>query len=529
MKTRIASIKPSAWIYSILIGLFLIFSLLYRLSYFIDSPYHADAMMDYLVANHIVSFNEFPARGELFSFGFRSSPLYYYIIAAFLTIRNSPQFLAFVSIITECISLLIFSITVAYGFNPRVALLVLLIRTVTPISLSQSNIVIWPTIIAKPFFSLSLLTLLASFKRRSVKYLVVSLFTLIVAADIYPLYVFAIPPAIILSILYFRPKSIHTKYVLFSGIILFLTFIMLILSYIPRTPHTVIAQIFEILQRINYSGTLTNIPVIAEHFRATLAGFTIYRVSLFSSIVIGFILIRTKLLYLNSRNTDNAHKTILLTLSAYIVFYLICLSFISTGTSTGENRYFIPITGSTILILCVLIDFVLTNFRVARFLGLGTVLFLLVTNITSAWEKYPSQFTLETMGVNIKNKFFWQEYPWIAAIAKEVTTIQRAEAFPHKNFFSVTVDFNKEHWNDAIVWGPLERKLNTRFTYIHQTGQRDYELFPTSNNYMFFLCNTLISPESPNSSCETADTLKSNIWNKLIYKDDRISVYLIKS
>src|SRR5688572_19260907 len=72
--------------------------------------YHwmVDYNRDFLIANHIVSYLEMPLKGPDGQFGaYSESPVYYYLLAAFLAINNNIIFLALCNLVLQVLTIAI--------------------------------------------------------------------------------------------------------------------------------------------------------------------------------------------------------------------------------------------------------------------------------------------------------------------------------------------------------------------------------------------------------------------------------------
>src|SRR5689334_19933151 len=88
--------------YDLCFVLLLAYSLAVRISGLNPHYFASDLQRDYLIGNHIITFNEAPKFGPGNSvFGSAVLPIYNYMTAFFLLIKNDAMFLNFVNILLQ--------------------------------------------------------------------------------------------------------------------------------------------------------------------------------------------------------------------------------------------------------------------------------------------------------------------------------------------------------------------------------------------------------------------------------------------
>lgn len=115
-----------------------------------------DVARDYLVARHIVVWNEYPAvgpRNSVFE-GINNSPFYYYFLSLFLFVHDSIYTLGWANIILQAVSMVALVVFAHALFGTATALFVSMLLFLNRELLNQSTFM-WQPFAASAFFSLS--------------------------------------------------------------------------------------------------------------------------------------------------------------------------------------------------------------------------------------------------------------------------------------------------------------------------------------------------------------------------------------
>lgn len=157
----------------------IILSLVVRISSF-DFPFNyifewGDGTRDYLVANHIVKYKEFPLVGPfnlLYEGGIRNSPLYFYLLAVMLVPFNHVLTLSAINIVLQIgVIILVYFISKKI-FNQVTALVAMTLFSFNPEVLRQSDY-IWQPHLMLVFVLVSLLLFL--YKKKVISFFVLAL------------------------------------------------------------------------------------------------------------------------------------------------------------------------------------------------------------------------------------------------------------------------------------------------------------------------------------------------------------------
>lgn len=147
-------------------------ALVLRVSGFVYPHYYEDTNRDYLIAYHIVTYHEFPLNGP---FGqLPNSPLYYYLIAAFLLVNDSFLFLNYINIVLQLCFIWGVYIVSRNLFGMPTARIATLLAAVSQAVIQQSFF-IWTPHVMQVFLMMSFVCLSFAYRMRSYKFLLVHL------------------------------------------------------------------------------------------------------------------------------------------------------------------------------------------------------------------------------------------------------------------------------------------------------------------------------------------------------------------
>lgn len=214
----------------LLIGLFL------RLSNLHYPVNNAEASRDYLIAHHIVAYHEYPLVGPWSGVmgPVKNSPLYYYVLAGFLLIKNDILFLGFVNIVLQLVSIFCIYLLAQKMFCKTTGLIAAGIFLFSHISFVQSS-EIWQPYVMQPFINISFLLLYMSHQTKKTAYLLAALFVFIFAGAIHNS-AFALLPslyffAFLIARLYARPIRTYCAILAVSCASVLVWWIPVVLSF----------------------------------------------------------------------------------------------------------------------------------------------------------------------------------------------------------------------------------------------------------------------------------------------------------
>lgn len=183
--------------FSIFFFIILILSFLVRLTR-LDFPlsdifWWGDGTRDFLVANHILKYGEYPLVGPynlLYESGVRNSPLYFYALVLLLIPFNHPITLAFFNICFQIAVLVLIYFIARKIFNSSIALSAMALYSFSSGVIKQSDY-IWQPYLMQPIALLSLYFLIKAYVdknydfNRSYKFFIASVVTFCVAVALH--------------------------------------------------------------------------------------------------------------------------------------------------------------------------------------------------------------------------------------------------------------------------------------------------------------------------------------------------------
>lgn len=474
---------------------------------------------DYLVASHITKYHEYiqigPYNGGTNNL-LKNSPVYYYLISLPLYINNDISTLIFANILLQLLSIALIYLLAQKMFGIKTALAAALIFAFMPEILRDSNS-IWPPYVMQPFVIGSYFCLYRAYTKSSLKYLLLGLTTLTFAIAIHNSALAQLPIYAALSLIVAREiKTNRSKYIL----ILLSVVLPIIILYWPVLLYY--AKPDPLARFINHQPFLVNSP---EEFAQLLTNSlqnltrllhftnTVKTFSLDSIFLAVFFLAVT--LYKNSRDSK-AQKKFMLVLFCAVMTQIL---FASILPAARWSFYQTP----TLALFCILIAGIIFCSYKKNYLFLGLKMFIIVFIAGTLVVEL-----VESKKTDLKNTQIINQAT--QSVKKELLEVQSQEKFPELNFFRVMSSIPHPNTiSDAVLWVPLEKEFNQKFTKTSNQNSRSFEDLNT-DRYVFLACYYYKS--FPNGNRECLDRfLTSHIFYShfsTIYSDDLLTIYLTK-
>lgn len=135
-----------------------------------------DGYRDYVVADHVLRYGEFPTVGPNNAFlpGLGNSPFYFYLIAAFALVWNDPSFVqaCFIGLYLLSIACVFYIARILFGRAP--AYIAAGIIAIAPVAVYESAGFIWQPHAMEPFLTASVLALVVGWRARRGAFLIAS-------------------------------------------------------------------------------------------------------------------------------------------------------------------------------------------------------------------------------------------------------------------------------------------------------------------------------------------------------------------
>lgn len=453
-----------------------------------------DATRDYLVAHYIKNDGERPLLGPfnlLYEVGLRNSPLYYYLLAAFLIPYDSMETLGVINIFFQVAAIaLIYLITKAI-FDQRSALIAALIFGFTPTVLAQSEY-IWQPNLMQPLAYLSLYSLSLSYLKKSYYTLLLSLVMVNMAAVLHNS-IFSWWPLFLL-LTFFILKSQHKNIKFYLGVILtFLT--SLILLYLP-------VLIYFVQNGFQTTTSPVYLQSVANYFQNLEFNFS-QIMQTFSTDrfwVIIFILLLISYLSLETKKRR-----------FLVVTFLFFLAPVATSSLFNKNQllYLTVSLGLFAILLAVSVNRIFKN----TIILILVVAFLFKTTSADFKFLHPQrEGSADNRLINLSADVIRQQ-------------VEDAYSFQVISYASRETIFRYPTL-DTLILVPLEKKLNVKLAKI--SDDSPFTLVQINDDRLIFV--TCFEFNHPNAVMDCSRDFSGNFPNftlvKNIYNRYPISIYL---
>lgn len=473
-------------------------SFLIRMHQWYPVSFHDESSRDYLVANHIYKYHEFPLTGphDEGRYFLRNSPFYYYFLASLLYIQDSLNFLERVNVLLQLANIVIIYLLAKRLFGIYSALLSSAVFALGNYFISQSSI-LWQPYIMQPFVNLSYLLLIIAYQKRNYSLLIVSVITFLLAATLHRSTLAQLP--VMLLLIFFILKSWKAHLVTYISTVI--TFVAInLLLYLP--------VLFSNLRSIDTAQSLI-INTEREKLSPLLPGILLV---LISYLILG-------------KGTHRRISSIIMT-AIFLQFSL------AAFFGLTDIRYLTPILALFVILVSAATIQVCQRSRLHNVIGI--VLFVLV--ISKLSPNLHSEF-INSLRVGKK-----ADFPPAAVVVNKVAEIKKTENFPDYNFFRVVTYRNGNRYGriEAAFWVSLEKNLNQKFVAIDENTLLSNTFYDinnyyetNNNNYYFVICYEYHSLEHINEYCLNSFLRENKNFSivNLIYQGvihENISIYLMK-
>lgn len=459
-----------------------------------------DGTRDYLVANHILKYQEYPLTGPfnlLFDTGVRNSPVYFYLFSLFILPSSNILIPSVVGIILQVLSLVLIFLVGKKLFNPFVGLLAALLYALNPEIIKWSDF-IWQPTLMQPAALLSLYLLIKSYLENNLKYLNFSLGLLILSVSIhYSAFPWVIAYLILaLLILIKDKKSVANFFKTFLIMTLCLAFL-----YAPVLIYYYTNGFFPKIS----SGLFLN--SVGNYFLNFNSNLSQLASALYLNQILLILLPGIVLLIIKKR----LNKSLIFLMSLFIlpIFFASCFNKIRLHYLIFSVTIF-PIMAASIIDSFKLLD------NRLKFILAGICLIIFSGNFYFLIDsKSPLQNYILVNKITQK-------------IINQLEDIKSFENFKDYNFFQIyTMASGNEIFYypvlDTVLIVPLEEKLNLKLAKVTDTSYNHQQI--GGQDYIIFACLKFGSDLCVSGFENSYPSAK--IINT-IHEDDTISVYLAK-
>lgn len=470
--------------------LLLVVGLLLRLEILRD-PFHVfdtpgplkdDYYRDYLIAHHIVAYNEYPRTGHTSPLArYINSPAYFYLLAVPLFVKDSFVTLGIFNIALQLLTLVLvfalarslfgngtaFIAAILFGFHQRV--------------LGQSNF-IWQPNAMQPFFILSCLLLALAYQRKSFAYLLSSIPVFFFSLALHNSVLALVPLYLFFLLLVLKKFGGTIRHYAITGVACLSSYG---LFYAPLFFYTRgMRWLAELLRHLDYNLITNFYSRITAFFNFFLFG----NIHVFP--VPAFVLVFVVLVfyYFFCSERDIQKKKFTTAILSSVIWFLFAVSFVPPGI--GPIHYFTSLLGLSIIFVAEIIDSL--RQQVLKVVFVVSILYLISPMLLSLTQTVTREFIADG------SRFFnisYQPPPFIAAIKEEILKIKKLEGRDDYNFFDFRLyveDSNNKYvpagYGLDMFWSSMEMELLAKLTKVDDSAIRSYRPL-TDEQYIFLACD----------------------------------------
>jgi|GEM_PF-4049755 len=452
--------------FAVIIGL----AFLYRLVW-LDYPLiNTEPQRDYLIAQHILTYKDFPSSGPCCLFNgsyapYRHPAIYYYLLSGILSINQNFMFLTFINLLLQLIPIIAIFILSSYLFSYKTGLLAIIFFSFNQ-EIFKNALFVWQPHLKQPFLYGSFLALFLFYRTNKYFLLLVSTILFFTACAIH-LSSMTIAPFWFLAlvfILYSQKRSVKTYLA---------TFLLICISLFALFKGTSL-EVFKnplLLMHtsiIDYGHSLiTNVGVYINSIYGNGKDISIIGTFL---LVLNFIFL---ILYLRQKKLG-PRKLYIISLISIIVGFIVGISLFK---ATIWHYYLEPLFGITIILLAETI-----RSQTHRLFKMLAILFVILF-IGQFFMYYPPQIKFFSNARNIDKAAI--------VLAKEIRDVQLQKGYAKPNFFRIQVytqGVETPTVEDLAFWLPLEQKLQQKFIAVDDTTKSFKRL--NFSDYIYVVCQS---------------------------------------
>lgn len=482
-----------------------------NLHYPVNNP---EASRDYLVASHIVADQEYPFMGPWNGVlgSIKNSPLYYYVLAGLLLIRNDIMFLGIVNVLLQLATGWMIYLLAKKMFGEITGLFAAALFLFSRLNLVQSS-EMWQPYLMQPFLNLSFLLMFMSYEKKNLSLLLISIFTFIFAAAIHNS-VFVLAPTFFVLAFHIAGREAdatraYYKIIAVSCASLFVWWMSVGISLMrTNTAHVLLSADTSLIGIRHFAKNIIhNTDLIFFSIR--------YGQGLPMDAMAAFVTIMA-LLLIGYCVCESRAKTILLfVLSLAICQVIILSSFIDKSL---QPHYFTPLFGILFILIAEQIRWL--GSRNTFYACVGVTMAVFLFGMVSA------NFNFIRFGIEIRPPFYTAHglaslhgsspfsivaYPQDASTARQLKSIdgvrdiilseskniQRREHLAADHFFRIVAYKDQEGESllitDAPLWVKLEDVTRIKLTSVDDSANNSFESI-TDDRYIFLICEATTMP-----------------------------------
>lgn len=443
----------------------LILAIIIRLNVFDYPLTQEETNRDFLIARHIVKYEEFPLigpmNGTLPMFG--NSPSYYYLLAFLIFLFDNFMFVSSVNLIMQISTIILLYIVVKKIFGTSTALIMALFLSFSKIFLVAA---VWPWQPYLMFFFIvcSLFLLFDFYQRKKPPLLIASIVLFSFSCSLH-MSAFGLLPAFFVTTFYILRSQKAKPKTYFSAVFAFVLTITLL--FLPLLMHSggegiLVSPSFEI-------SITRGVSVLLKSF--------LLKPNILSIFLLGLLLA-----YLKFQKNKQKRE-------AYAIFLGWFASFLIITSFAGEgllDQHLYPIYPIFIILLSEsILKFFPQKplFTLSKYILIAYLAIIFSTGSVERVSTFPFK---KLTAANEISKI----------LSQEVLKIASEEGYPNLNFFQFSIYASPANywWEgngdiiDSIYWVLVETGLDYKFVELNQENLQGTYRPTGSNNYLILAC-----------------------------------------
>ena len=467
----------------ILLVIVITFAFLYRLIA-LDYPLiNTEPQRDYLIAQHILVYQDFPEKGPCCLFNgsyapYRHPVAYYYFLAGLLAINQNFMFLMFVNFFLQIIPVITIFILASYFFSQNAGLLAIFFYSFHQ-EIYKNALFFWQPHLKLPFLYGSFLALFIFYRTNKYWFLIISILLFFISSVIHLSSMAVAQVWFIALFLILRSQKHSPKFYLATLLLVFIS-------------------LFALFKQINleiFKNPLLLIHTsIIGYIQSLSANVQVFLNSLYGNgeeiSIVGIFLLILNCVFLIGylfKKEPGPKKLYTIILIGVIIVFLAGVSFLK---ATIWHFYLPPLFGIAIIIFAEIIAN--QKYRLLKILG---VLWIILY-IGQFFMYYPPEIRFFSDARNIDQA--------TTVLTKEIKDVQHQKGYPKPNFFLVQVytqGVETPTIEDLAFWLPLEQKLQEKFIQVNDTTSSFKRL--NSPDYIYVVCQSFAEKINISKDCLT--------------------------
>ncbi len=418
---------------------------------------HADTWRDYLIAEHIIKYQEFPALGPYNTIlgGRFFSPIYHYVLAVFVWMWSDIGSLYLVNVVCQILSLILIYLITLEIYNKLAAFfaVILVVWAHFFLEIIAAYYHPWLTI---PLTLLGFLLFIKATKKNRSDLLLASAIVITCSAVLHNSGFLYLP--LILSYIYFKKRSVLKKSLLWIGLIVFVAYLPPLLYFIGHHSLKINLNLPKTLG--TFFEWLSALVTSPWTFLSFISGTIPLFLKALLLVLLGFC-VKGRLIY------DKVLKNRLLLLTLFLLQPVMISSVLGVLRYDTYFRY----TTAGYFLIAVLFSVLISQSRFKNYAKAG--LFILAIYFFSQGRTITNAIK-EVNNVVIKND------P-ISEVIYE---------YAGKNDFQLITYQDRERYNlnEAMIWANIEDRSGRKYVSLDNSDPEGFRAVNDDTKLIFLVC-----------------------------------------